>query len=138
MGLLSLFKSSDKVADMGKTIVEGTVAGIDKIFYTEEEKAENKMKITELKQKGYELWLKLQETIANENTARSITRRILAVMFCGSYLLLLLASATLFPWFAEWAGQLFEYAKVLTNPVLAVIIFYFGPYAVGKYLSKKE
>lgn len=37
--LLKLPKTADKAADMGKTIVEGAVSGIDAIFYTDQEKA---------------------------------------------------------------------------------------------------
>ncbi len=40
-------KTADKVADMGKTIVDGAVSGIDAIFYTDEEKAVAKQKASD-------------------------------------------------------------------------------------------
>ena len=54
-------------------IVDGLISGIDKIAYTDEEKAE-------AHQKGTETILKFWEVISRENTEQSKARRILAKM----------------------------------------------------------
>ena len=131
MSFFSWFKTVPKALDITEDIVTGGIAGIDKIFFTDEEKSD-------ARRKTFELWLKLQEIIKGECTARSITRRFLACMIMGEFLLFLLMAALCWPLMPEWSKFLLELGKSLGNLVLAVSIFYFGPYALGTYLKKKK
>jgi len=67
-----------------------------------------------------------------------MTRRIIAIMFCGTFLLLLIMAAFVYPLFNEWAEHLFKCAIVLKNPIIAVIIFYFGSYGISYLIKTKK
>jgi hypothetical protein len=61
--------------DTNKTaseLAEDLSSGVDKIFYTSEEKAENA-------QKTYESWLEMVRALKDSEAIRSVTRRVLAV-----------------------------------------------------------
>ena len=124
MGFLDWFKTSSKAVDMADKVVDGAIAGIDKLFFTDEEKAD-------MSQKAFELWIELQRAIAGESSIRSITRRILAILIMGSFLLMLLAAAFIWIFNPLWSKFILEVAGNLSNLVLAIGIFYFGYYAVG-------
>jgi hypothetical protein len=113
-------------------VIDGAIAGIDKIVYTEEEKADARSKLLEQ-------WIKLQETLGEETTVRGVTRRILAIMFCGAYILLSVSSAFIWPFWQEYANFLWEVANGQYGWITtAVAVFYFGPYAFEKMLSAKK
>ena len=123
MGFLSFLKSSDKalsIVDKGTT---GVIAGIDKLFFTDEEKSEASLKVTEAH-------LKLVEATAGENSKRSITRRILAVMIMGSFLALLLFGAGIHRWDPDWSKHVLTCASALSTLALTIGIFYFGSYGI--------
>ena len=73
--ILSFLANSTKTAETeaGKSIVDGLISGIDKIVYTDEEKAE-------ARQKDLETILKFWEVVSRENTEQSKARRILVKM----------------------------------------------------------
>ena len=112
-------------------VVEGAIAGVDKLFFTDEEKADTKIKMQQI-------WLEAIKTTANESSIRSITRRILAVMIMGSFLFLILASFFCFPFLPTMAAFGLSLAKELSTLTLAVGVFYFGTYAIGTYLFKDK
>lgn len=121
--------STPKVVDTALDVITKGVDGIGKWFFTEQEKAEFALKASNL-------WLKIQEATANENSIRSITRRVLAVSIMSTFLLFLIMAGVAWPFMAEWSVFLLSLAKSLGNLVLAVAVFYFGPYAIGKYIKK--
>ena len=129
MGFWSFLSGGSTDKALG--IVEKAGAGIGKFFFTDQEKSEANAKLVEL-------WVEVTKVTANENTARSITRRILAIMFCGAYLLLLLAVALCIFIHPAAIPDLLSLAKMLTAIVLTIVVFYFGPYAIGNYLVKRE
>ena len=118
-GWLKNLFSAPKLADTAANVIDSAVSGIDKLFYTDEEKAENA-------QKSFSLWLKAQEILVHESSIRSITRRYLAVMIVAEFLTLILLSAVLFALGISTAEKVFECAKSIAGLVFMVAAFYFG------------
>jgi hypothetical protein len=133
MGIFSIFsgeKAAEKALDITDKATTGLINGIDKVFYTEEEKAETALKRAEIALKVSDAHIKLMETLGSENTVRSITRRYLAVMIIGTFLLLLVLSAAVWKWFPDWAVHIFQVATTLSTLSTTVGIFYFGYYGL--------
>lgn len=124
----SLFGVKSVVENVPK-VVDGVISGVDKLCFTEEEKAEVNIKTMEL-------IFDHIKTSVSESSIRSITRRVLSICILGVFLLLLLASGGLFYFFPAWAQYLFDCAKSMYHLVLAVSVFYFGPYQLAR-LTKK-
>lgn len=132
MGFLSsLFSSKkavDSVPETAAKIVDGVISGVDKLFFTDEEKAE-------VSQKAMDSIYDFIKSTIGENSIRSITRRRLAVMIAGAFLFLLILGGLVFPYDKEWSAYLLDCAKALSGLVLAVSVFYFGPYQVGGMIT---
>ena len=128
--LFNAKESTEKVLSIAEKTTSGVVAGIDALFFTDEEKSH-------ASQKAIETYIELMKTTANENSTRSMTRRILAIMVMGTFLLFLIAGAIIWRFNTEWAMYVLGNAKTLSNLALAVGVFYFGPYQIGKAFSKK-
>ena len=128
MGILSFLTGSKKAMDTAGNVVDGVISGIDKLWFTDEEKSQASVKVLDVVIERVKL-------AVSESSVRSMTRRIMAIMFCGTFLFLLLMTAFVYPWFKDWAEHLFECAIVLKNPIIAIIIFYFGSYGIS-YLIK--
>lgn len=71
--LMSLFGSGDKSGKLMEKAADGLYSGIDKLFYTDEEKAE-------AAQKTHETFLDFAKLAYDQNSIRSVTRRWLAFM----------------------------------------------------------
>jgi hypothetical protein len=116
-------RAAEKVLDAG-------ISGIDKIVYTEEEKAD-------ARQKMLDIWMELQKTLGEETSVRGVTRRILAIMFCSSYILLSLGSVAVWKWDKAYADFMWDVAQGTYGTLtLTVAAFYFGPYFIQKLLGK--
>ena len=124
IGWLKGVLSTPKIAT---DVVEGAISGIDKLFFTEEEKSDARQKMSEV-------WLDTVKATAGESSIRSITRRILAVMIVGTFLFFLITSFLCFPYLPTWSAFGLSLAKELSTLTLAVGVFYFGTYAIGTYL----
>jgi len=131
MGFWDIFTASKTATETAKAVVDGTIAGIDKAFYTPEEKAENIQKRLELFQQGYAIWLEAQKVLVNETTPRSITRRWLAILILGAFLLLILTAGGVYIVNPVWAEYLIKCSGYLKGLALTVGVFYFGYYAVS-------
>ena len=136
MGWLGKLFGTDKAletgADVVKKVTGGVISGIDYAFHTDQEKAEESIKIAELNSK---VLLALQDQF----TPRSISRRILAFAFtfcfCSSFIISLTFACL-------------DKTHVVNNVIglvkaydlgwimITVVIFYFGNYLVDK-LKKK-
>ena len=135
MGLLSWFsglspKSAETAVEAGKNITDGLLAGIDKIWQTDEEKSD-------AKQKASETILKFWELTANENTEQSRARRELARMTFQVFFFFLLAAAVVYGFNKEYAKFLLNLAGTITFLVSAIGIIYFGPHQISKIIKKK-
>lgn len=127
-GLLTSFFSSSKNVER---VVDATISGVDKIWFTEEEKAEHAIKISELALKRVEL--ALQET-----TVRSITRRLIALGVFGVVTVLTFWIALLWSFGKKGlAMDLLNLLKFWAVPWSAVVIFYFGYYGVKQWKGKE-
>ncbi len=109
------------------TLVNGAVNGVDKLFFTKEEKADYLEKVAQTQ-------LEFLKTTINESSARSLTRRYVAVMIMGTFLFLLLFGAGAYFFDKAWADYILSEAKSLSTLALMVAGFYFGSYAIGQYV----
>ena len=122
-------KTAEKAIGMADKIVDGTLSGIDAMWFTDEEK-------DKALQKRIETWLKIQEVLISENTAQSITRRIIAVTLLVVFSVLLLGAAGLYPLDPAWSAFLLSLADKMWEVVLLVAFFYFGYYGVAAVVNK--
>jgi hypothetical protein len=112
-------------------IADGVMAGLDKVWFTDEEKSE-------ARQKGSDTLLKFWEVIANENTEQSKARRELAKMTFKVYFSLLLMAVAVYGFDVEYAKFIFSVAGVLTVLVTGIGAIYFGPQQISKIWKKKD
>jgi hypothetical protein len=121
----------------GEAIIDGVTSGIDKLWYTEEEKAEDAAQARREGMAVYMEWLK-------STSGSRIARRLIALMITGSYFLQLtiaqaltlaaiweertiLPDGTLAPSrLTEAASLLFSWAAEGGALVGVVLLFYFG------------
>lgn len=122
---MRLFKG--KQADQ---LVDSAIRGIDALFFTKEEKAQQSIKVADAQ-------VEYLKTTLNENSARSLTRRYLALAIVGVFLLLIIASGIVYPIDHEYATFLFELVGALNTLVMMVAGFFFGAYMIGSHLWGK-
>jgi len=127
--LTSSTKTVETATEAGKSIIDGIISGIDKIAYTDEEKAE-------ARQKGSETILKFWEVIARENTEQSKARRILAKMTFQVFFFFLLAAAVVYKFDPGYAKFLLILAGKIMFLVSAIGVIYFGPHQLQKIVKK--
>ena len=108
----------------------GIVDGIDKLFYTQEEKSEQN-------QKAMELIFEFQKMYVNENTAQSKARRILAftltVYFLGCLSLYLFLSSL-----GIDTTAVKEVVSTLSTTFTAIMLTYFVPHQLTKIIPPKK
>lgn len=121
--LTSLLGGADTAEHTVKKVVDGVYNGVDKLFYTDEEKSD-------ARQKAWDSVLSfITMAYADQNSTRSVTRRWLAWAIVGSILLSFFVSLVLIlldkP---EKAKAIIELANAynLGEAFLGVIVFYFG------------
>lgn len=131
MGFLTAFLGAPKVVDTVADTVKSGMGMLDNAFYTEQEKAENAGKVMNT-------WLEIQKATAQENSIRSITRRILAWLIMGLFLLLVLAACIIWKFDAGWAEYTLSVVGKTNLSYLAMIVgfFYFGSYGIGTLIKK--
>ena len=127
MHIMGLFKGK---LNIGKLVGDVT-SGIDKAILTSEEKLDFSVKLAD------SLADYVGSTIS-ENSARSITRRYLAVIIISVYLLLLIGACVISLWNVDKAMFVFNVACKLNTLVLMVGAFFFGAYMVGNHLLDKK
>lgn len=121
----AVFGSAKKAGDIAEKVTVGIMDGIDAAWYTDEEKAADA-------QERRGSWLKMMEATAGENSIRSVTRRILAFLVIGPFMGLLICAAGLYKFDLKWAEFILSLLTEISNIVLGIVLFYFGPYEVGK------
>src|SRR5688500_16654198 len=102
-------------------ILDGTISGLDKLVLTEEERHD-------FMQKAGEQWLELQKLLGEETSVRGVTRRILAVMCVGVYIVLSLLSVAVWKFDKAFADFIWEVVNAGYYGYLAltIVAFYFG------------
>jgi hypothetical protein len=127
MGILDIF-TGNKGVETAEKVLDAGISGIDKIFYTEEEKAEANKKMGDL-------WLDTQKVLSNESSPRSVTRRIIAwaiilntMLFADVCLVLAITDRK------QTIDRIVDVANAfnLGWAFVVVIGFYFGTHLVSK------
>lgn len=126
----------------------GVIAGMDALFYTDEEKAHDSVKVTQMRM---DMVKSLQDSFA----PRSVTRRVLAIIIVGSTFLhfniaiVLGLLANLWPKMITigdkatnaWDGALTYTMSIIAQEIkiaLIVVFFYFGYYGVKQIIQKRN
>jgi hypothetical protein len=128
--ITGLFGNS-KVVETAADVVKAGVGMVDNAFYTDQEKAANSIKITDV-------WLKLQMLWANDNSVSAVTRRLIAFMSYGTFFFLLIFVCMIWKYDKEWATFIIKTIIDLQLAwiVVTITIAFFGFYGYGKYVSK--
>ena len=129
--LFSAPKAVDTALNVGEKITTGLISGIDKCFYTDEEKAV-------ALQKGSETILEFWKVVASENTEQSKARRELAMIVFKSYFSMLFFTIAVYGLNKEMAMFIFDIANSFSTLVLGVGAIYFGPHQLQKLFPKKN
>ena len=114
-------KSVEKVVDAG-------ISGLDKLFFTDEEKADYNHKLQSLH-------LEFVKIAANESTAQSISRRMICLPVVYVWLLLTLASVVA-ELFALPTVALTHAVEAMSLPSLTAIGFYCGRHIANNFGKK--
>ena len=121
--MFDFLKGSPQILDKA---TDGIINGADLLFLTDEEKLQ-------YQQEAAKLWLKIQESIRDENSIRSITRRYIAVLSTICYFLLVFLAVVVYSFNSDWSAFIFG---ILTSElgwmVLGINAFYFGPHMIGR------
>ncbi len=133
MGWLSTILGTPKIVSTVADTVKSGVGMLDNAFYTDQEKATNGLKMQDL-------WLKIQQAIANENSIKSVTRRILAWGIVCLFLFLILAACAVWKLDPNWAeyikGMIIETKLMYLTMIVA--FFYFGYWGVSNIIKAKK
>ncbi len=123
---MGLFKGKINVQ---KTI-DTAASGIDKLFFTNEEKADVSKGIADAQ-------LEYLKSTVDENSTRSITRRYLSLAIVFVFLVLIIAAVVIRGFDKDYAQFVFETAKELNTLVLMVAGFFFGGYMISTKVIDK-
>jgi len=104
-------------------VVAGAISAGDKLFFTNEEKADYSKGIADAQ-------MEFVKTSVSENSIRSITRRLLSISIVLVFLSLILWAVIIGYWDLEYSKYVFEVAKELFALVMMVAGFFFGGYMV--------
>lgn len=129
--LFKLPKTADKAVDIADKMTTGFIAGIDKIWHTDEEKSDAKQKFTET-------YLGFWKLISTENSEQSKARRELAKMTFQVFFFFLLAAGVIYPFDPEYAIFLLGLAGKIMFLVTAIGVIYFGPHQLSKVANWKK
>lgn len=120
LGFLGTVSGLAKKADDSKT-VQKIIESVDNLNLSDEEKIKYVIEQKKLAEAG-------------ENSIRSVTRRILAVGICFTYLSFLWLAVIFWKWNKDFSDFLIEVLKldIMVYSVSSVVIFYFGYYGLKK------
>ncbi|MFK5951326.1 MAG: hypothetical protein QM500_21435 [Methylococcales bacterium] len=119
-----LFGGSDAA---GKT-VDNISSGIDKMFYTDEEKAD-------ARKQGFELFIEWQKATQPQNLAR----RLIALIITVLYSVLIIAGITAWYFNPDYAVFIFNMlTELILQPFNIIIIFYYGKGMVSDFTKARS
>jgi len=124
-------KTADGAIEIAKKGTDGLIKGLDKLFYTAEEKSEASLKVTQAA-------IEMVKTNHGEHTIKSVTRRWLAWLIMGNFCFLVTLGALIYKIDSEWAKHILECAGLLSGMALAVSICYFGYYGLNAVIGKAK
>jgi hypothetical protein len=118
-GIKTLFGGSESISRIAEKGADGIYNGIDKLFYTDEEKAEARAK-------AGSLYLDFIKVAYDENSTRSVTRRWLAFIIVGPMMGCFIGGA-IANFFSPEAGKyLLSMFSELVPWGGGILMFYFG------------
>ncbi len=124
-------KTAEKGLDIAEKGMDGIISGVDKLFYTEEEKADANLRILKAQ-------LEFVKQFAGENSEQSKARRELAKIVFKSYFALIFMGVTVWYFNAEYAKFLFGIVAEISGLALLVAGAYFGPHQLSKIFQWKR
>jgi len=123
MGVLSWMMGNAKSTEK---IVSAGIGGIDKLIFTDEEKADYNHKLQELH-------LEFVKISASESTAQSISRRMICLPVVYVWLLLIVVNTGLaIGGFEGSTAAIMKAIESMNMPALAAIGFYVGRHIASK------
>lgn len=103
--------------------VDAAISAGDKIWYTEEEKADDRKALREW-------YLRYLEATAGHNLAR----RLIAMIVTGVWAMMVAVALFAYPFSKEWAKHAVDVMSALVaDPYNLVIVFYFGKHVVDSF-----
>lgn len=127
MGILSFLSGNSKSVEK---VVDAGINGVDALFYTEEEKAQHRMKMQEL-------YHKYVEIAASESTVQSISRRMICLPVVYVWLALIMLNCGLTVFMPELDVSSIDKAiGYMNTPALAAIGFYVGRHLAAEWGRK--
>lgn len=122
-----LFAAIFGTAEHTKTVLDAGVAGLDKLFYTAEEKAENAARFGDL-------YLRYLAATNPQNLAR----RLIALVVVGLWALLILAGVALWKFDAAYSAFVFSTLDNIVNvPFMIIVGFYFAAH-IARMVGEKQ
>ena len=124
-------KTAEKGLDIAEKGMDWVGSGIDKAFYTEEEKADANLKILNAK-------IEFVKMFAGENSEQSKARRELANMVFKSFFSLIFMGVAVWFFNKEYALFIFSIVAEISGLSLLVAGAYFGPHQLSKIFQWKK
>ena len=118
----------DKTLDIADKTTDGIISGFDKIFFTDEEKSDVIIKKLELAEQASKLHIELMKATADENSIRSVTRRMAAIVIMSITVLSIIFIGVIWKFDQEWSLFLLELVKYFQVgwAFVGVCAFFFG------------
>jgi hypothetical protein len=132
VGFLFGRRNEGEEASTGEKLIEGAASGLDKLFFTEEEKSDVSVATYG---KIVDASIKWADLTRNESSIKSVTRRILAIGIMGCFLLDAQIAVGLYLFGkTEMAKGVLEIVTASQLGLLAVAtaVFYFGAHWIAK------
>ena len=139
MGLLSALFPGPAAAE---TAINAAVKGIDSIWYTDEEKAQDKQKA---KQAAADMYIRWMEATSGQNRARRAIALTITALWASTYASAILCDVA-GPWLpADVAARLATSAETLRSgaadmntPFVLVLGYYFGQRMLDAFKQPKD
>lgn len=109
-------------------VVDGAIAGLDKMFFTDEERAEASQKLNA----WYIEYLKASQP-------QNLARRLIAVIVTVIWALIVLFAVMVYPLSESWSAAAYETLdKVVNRPFEIIIGFYFLAHITRQFQKKAK
>ena len=112
-------------------VVDGAIKGLDALFFTDEEKSRASVEVLGLVLERVKLAI-------GESSVRSMTRRVVAFVFCFPFVAMSLFAIAIYRVDPEWAKFALKVAGGWKYIMVAIVIWFFGSYGFGYILDKKK
>ena len=138
LGIGSAIKSGFNILMGGSSapekILDSTISGLDKIYYSKEEQADDR-------KEAAKNWLEVQKTVATQSTPTSVSRRIVAWGVLGLvWFEVVVCTVLAILEMVEELKLVLEIAAVFQIgwAFCTVIVFYFGPHLISSMGKPKS